>query len=90
MNLGISSNESSGSSSLRTGHRRAWNQSKPEPVPPDDFVEDISDDELAPGGLYSRQRMHDMYAIVSQNHVDRKGGNREAFITVSGLSFPDP
>lgn len=89
INLGMPRDELSGSSSLRMGRRRTiLNQSKQESVPPDDFVEDISDNELADGGLFSRKRMHSSYTIMSQNEIDRRGGNREAFITVSRLSFP--
>ena len=34
-------------------------------------------------GLSSRKRMHQSYQIVSQNDMQRKGGMRDAFITVS-------
>ena len=39
-------------------------------------------------GLASRRRMHDSYRIISQNDIDREGGNNETYITVSGPSFP--
>ena len=39
-------------------------------------------------GLSSRKRMHDSYAITSQNDVESRGGMRDAFITVSGDTFP--
>ena len=39
-------------------------------------------------GLPSRRRMHDSYQIISQNDIDRAGGQNERFITVSGPSFP--
>lgn len=39
-------------------------------------------------GLESRRRMHDSYKIILQNDIDRAGGNNEAYITVSGPSFP--
>ncbi|KAJ9665507.1 hypothetical protein H2201_004389 [Coniosporium apollinis] len=47
-----------------------------------------SDDERAqaPNGLPSRRRMHMEYQITSQNDVDRRGGNRDAFITRSMLA----
>ena len=34
-------------------------------------------------GLTSRKRMHQSYQILSQNDVQRQGGMRDAFITVS-------
>ncbi|KAG8526759.1 uncharacterized protein KY384_008188 [Bacidia gigantensis] len=33
-------------------------------------------------GLTSRKKMHESYQIVSQNDVQRQGGNRDAYITV--------
>ena len=39
-------------------------------------------------GLTSRKRMQDSYAITSQNDVESRGGMRDAFITVSGDTFP--
>ena len=39
-------------------------------------------------GLSSRRRMYDSYRIISQNDIDRAGGNNETYITVSGPSFP--
>lgn len=47
-----------------------------------------SDDERAqaPNGLPSRRRMQQEYQITSQNDVDRRGGNRDAFITRSMLA----
>ena len=39
-------------------------------------------------GLSSRRRMQDEYRITSQNDVDRRGGQNDAFITVSGPAFP--
>lgn len=39
-------------------------------------------DAVASNGLSSRKRMHLEYQITSKNDLDRKGGNRDAFITV--------
>jgi nuclear receptor interaction protein len=43
--------------------------------------DDESDDEVAPGGLRSRKRMHQAYQITSQNDMDRKGGRDDYFIS---------
>ena len=43
-------------------------------------------DARGPDGLSSKKRLHDSYAIMSQNDVHRQGGLQEAYITV-GL-FP--
>ncbi|KAI0576662.1 WD40 repeat-like protein [Pyrenophora tritici-repentis] len=40
-----------------------------------------SDDEVAPGGLSSRKRMHQAYQITSKNDMDRKGGRDDYFIS---------
>ncbi|KAI9798332.1 MAG: hypothetical protein M1825_005381 [Sarcosagium campestre] len=45
--------------------------------------EDDEDDfALGEGGLESRRRMHQSYQITSQNDVERRGGMRDAYITV--------
>ena len=63
-------------------------QSTSEPAFP---VDDPSDTEtedarIAPTGLSSRRRMHQKDEITSQNDVERRGGNREAFITRNMLA----
>ncbi|KAI9726638.1 MAG: hypothetical protein M1828_001005 [Chrysothrix sp. TS-e1954] len=47
----------------------------------DEDVEYGDDDFEGPNGLPSKRRTQDEYKITSQNEVDRRGGNREAFIT---------
>ena len=61
--------------------------------PRSDTDEDDEDDgagaaAATTAGLASRRRMHDSYQITSQNDVERQGGWRDAFITVSGPAFP--
>lgn len=47
---------------------------------------DEDEDERATrNGLPSRRRMHEEYRITSENDVNRAGGSRETFITVSNL-----
>ena len=50
--------------------------------------DDRSGAERRTPGLTSRKRMQDSYAITSQNDVESRGGMRDAFITVSGDTFP--
>ena len=69
INISSAANGSSGCSSL-SGRRRAGRDSD---------MNDWSREE----GLSSRKRMHQSYQIVSQNDMQRKGGMRDAFITVS-------
>ena len=58
-------------------------------VPDEDELESqAATHEVGNKGLSSRKRMHDSYKIISQNDIDRVGGNNEAYITVSGPSFP--
>ena len=47
----------------------------------DDVEYDLDDYVVGSNGLPSKRRMQDEYKITSQNEVDRRGGNREAFIT---------
>ena len=44
---------------------------------------DDEDEEIGENGLASRKSMHLEYQITSQNDLDRKGGKRDAYITVS-------
>ena len=69
INISSATHGSSGFSSI-SGRRRAGRGSN---------AEDACREE----GLSSRKRMHQSYQIVSQNDVQRKGGMRDAYITVS-------
>ena len=68
INISSATNGSSGFSSL-SGRRRAGRGSNHE-------------DPCGKEGLSSRKRMDQSYQIVSQNDMQRKGGMRDAFITV--------
>lgn len=70
VNISSATNGSSGFSSI-SGRRRAGRGSNKE-------------DQRQEEGLSSRKRMHQSYQIVSQNDLQRKGGMRDAFITVRG------
>ena len=72
INISSAANGSSGFSSL-SGRRRAGRGCDK------NEMNDSSREE----GLSSRKRMHQSYQIVSQNDMQRKGGMRDAFITVS-------
>jgi nuclear receptor interaction protein len=89
--IGVHSSDPGSFSSLNFGRRRRNREpssSEPrtetgesEPAvdhhdPPSD-----SDDEVAPGGLGSKKRMHQSYQITSQNDMDRKGGRDDYFIS---------
>ena len=69
INISSAANGSFGFSSL-SGRRRAGRGSD-------------MDESSRKEGLSSRKRMHQSYEIVSQNDMQRKGGMRDAFITVS-------
>ena len=64
----------------------------PQPQQGADDTRDVDTDETdtepphARQGLSSRKRMHLQYEITSRNEHDRKGGNREAYITRSMLA----
>lgn len=61
-----------------------------EPAVPRNTGEESDDEDaeskIAVNGLTSKKCMHLEYQITSQNDVDRRGGNREAFITRSMLA----
>lgn len=98
---GITAHDSAEFSSLawpsRLGRRRVSRRSESnnagtsavtsEPAVPGPTLDSDEMDEtfIAEGGLASRQRMQDSYRIVSQNDVERQGGNQDAFLTVSDL-----
>ena len=104
INLGVRANRSYNTSSLRglsSRRRRRSPSPTTDPDPPqqpppntgDSEDEDATDDvdeatRVANGCLSSRKRMHDSYQIISQNDIDRVGGNRDTFITVRGPSLP--
>lgn len=72
-----------GLSSLAFGRRRRPRAS-PIPASSQEEESDLSDEgeiSVAPNGLSSRKCMQNEYEIKSQNDMDRKGGNNEAFIT---------
>ena len=88
-NLGTSSNDSAGHSSIMLGRRRrpptreaTTNETSTNGT---EGGEGENDNDIRPrsGGLASRKRMGDSYRIVTQNDVERQGGMRDAFITVS-------
>ena len=58
-----------------------------EPAVPRSTANDEADDEsyVAANGLASRRRMNDSYRIMTQNDVERQGGNQDAFLTVRDL-----
>ena len=103
-NLGITPDQDIIHSSIAWSRRRRSNRQRddnddtpaPEPAAPtrdDDADEGETDDAADPavpprGGRASRRRMRDSYQITSQNDVERRGGQRDAFLTVSGPSFP--
>ena len=68
VNISSAANGSSGFSSI-SGRRRVGRDSNNEGEPRE-------------VGLSSRKRMHQSYQIVSQNDMQRKGGMRDAYITV--------
>ena len=80
--VGVHSSDPAAFSSLNFGRRRRNRAAEPEAEsePAVDAPSD-SDDEVAPGGLSSRRRMHQAYQITSQNDMDRKGGRDDYFIS---------
>ncbi len=82
--VGVQSADAGSFSSLNFGRRRRNRAAEPstgaDNEPAGDAPSD-SDDEVAPGGLSSRRRMHQSYQITSQNDMDRKGGRDDYFIS---------
>lgn len=82
--VGVHSSDPSSFSSLRWGRsgrsRSTETPTETETEPAAEALSD-SDDEVAPGGLASRRRMHQNYQITSQNDMDRKGGRDDYFIS---------
>ncbi|USP82491.1 WD repeat protein iqw1 [Curvularia clavata] len=82
--VGVHSADPASFSSIRWGRRgravsteaSAETETEPAVETPSD-----SDDEVVPGGLSSRRRMHQSYQITSQNDMDRKGGRDDYFIS---------
>ncbi|WPG98174.1 WD40 repeat-like protein [Acrodontium crateriforme] len=94
---GVSAHDASSFSSIawpsrlgRRASRRSTTTATPssEPaIPATNNDEDGDDDDeyVAPNGLLSRRRLHDVYRITQSNDVERQGGNQEALLTVSLL-----
>jgi nuclear receptor interaction protein len=86
LRLGISATGSSGYSSLAGfGRTRRRPQRQPETQSQDTGTGE-GENALNPRGLRSRRRMQDEYEIISQNDVARRGGLRDAYITVGAAS----
>ncbi|MCJ1482877.1 hypothetical protein MMC06_003043 [Schaereria dolodes] len=82
INLASSSNDSSGFSSLTPGRRRAQSRRSNAVQNASGGTGEGNDEKPVPSdGLTSRKRIHDSYQIISQNDIDRRGGNRDAYIT---------
>ncbi|KAI4929288.1 uncharacterized protein J4E92_004952 [Alternaria infectoria] len=80
--VGVHSSDPAAFSSLNFGRRRRNRAAEPEAeIEPAVDAPSDSDDEVAPGGLSSRRRMHQAYQITSQNDMDRKGGRDDYFIS---------
>ncbi|CAN9315355.1 unnamed protein product [Alternaria alternata] len=83
--VGVQSSDPGSFSSLNFGRRRRNRAAEPsaEATESESAVDapSDSDDEVAPGGLSSRKRMHQSYQITSQNDMDRKGGRDDYFIS---------
>lgn len=90
INLGTSSSNSAGHSSIMLGRRRRPPTREAtttnEPSTDGTELEDENDNDNGTGScsgvLASRKRMQDSYRIVSQNDVERQEGMQDAFITV--------
>lgn len=82
--VGVHSADPASFSSIRWGRRGRGVSTEPtaetETEPAVEALSD-SDDEVVPGGLSSRRRMHQSYQITSQNDMDRKGGRDDYFIS---------
>jgi len=91
LGLSVTGVNPSGFSSLRMGRtRNVPVVPQPQQRAPDTGDVDTDETDTEPPhvlhGLSSRKRMHLQYEITSRNDHDRKGGNREAFITRSMLA----
>lgn len=82
--VGVHSADPTSFSSIRWGRRGRNVTTEPaaetETEPATAALSD-SDDEVMPGGLASRRRMHQSYQITSQNDLDRKGERDDYFIS---------
>ena len=97
--IGVSASDASMFSSISIGRRRprpnqtaqSQETTTSEPAISNKSTRGDEDDddepEIAPHGLSSRKRMNQEYEITSQNDVERRGGNQDVYITVSGLSL---
>ena len=91
LGLGVAGVNPNGFSSLRMGRTRTA-PAVSQPQQQGNETRDVDTDETDtepphdPHGLSSRKRMHLQHEITSRNDHDRKGGNREAYITRSMLA----
>jgi nuclear receptor interaction protein len=82
--VGVHSTDPSSFSSIRWGRRGRNATTEPPAETETERATETpsdSDDEVEPGGLASRRRMHLSYQITSQNDMDRKGGRDDYFIS---------
>jgi len=82
--VGVHSSDANSFSSLNWGRRRRNRATDTQTDTEGEAAVEAgsdSDDEVAPGGLSSRKRMHQAYQITSKNDMDRKGGRDDYFIS---------
>lgn len=87
--IGVQSSDPDSFSSLHFGRRRRNRAAEASTLGEGESAVDApsdSDDEVVPGGLSSRRRMHQSYQITSQNDMDRKGGREDYFISQAVLA----
>jgi DDB1- and CUL4-associated factor 6 len=86
--IGITPSDSAGFSTLSLGRSRPARSDDAETAAgeeEDNVLQEEDEEPLGVNGLSSRKRMHLEYRITSQNDVERRGGNREAYVTVRYL-----
>ncbi|KAF1948333.1 WD40 repeat-like protein [Byssothecium circinans] len=66
---------------IRRRRRQREQTAEPTPSTGDPALSDDEDNEVEGNGLRSRRAMHRAYEITSENDMNRKGGDEEAFIT---------
>ncbi|KAL0262591.1 hypothetical protein SLS55_001559 [Diplodia seriata] len=95
LGIGVTPGDATQFSSISFGRlRRARPSQFPPPADDVDTTtvpegDEDEDENATRNGLPSRRRMHEEYRITSENDVNRAGGSRENFITVSILHWPD-
>jgi DDB1- and CUL4-associated factor 6 len=89
-NINIDPNQSSGTSSISWSRRRnrtRASENSTDTVPGDNQISDedetIIESVQPSNGLTSRKRLQNRHSIITQNDVERAGGNNEAYLTVS-------